>query len=116
MFEALKYEVSPRYDEQRSDIIQTIKLGSPDALCAFCRGIQHASPVDAFVTPEPWAMPGYADPVIMAAGTFTSGASIELSADGPLRPPYTAYMQGALTYEAGQAGVLGAAEQTINNA
>ncbi|NLM56648.1 MAG: hypothetical protein GX192_04265 [Clostridiales bacterium] len=115
VFEALGFDVSPRWDERRSDIITTVRLGSPEALCAFCRGIQHASPVDGFVTPEPWDMPGYADKVIMAAGTFVSGASIELSADGPLRPPYTAFMQGALTYESGRLGVLSAAEEVMLN-
>ena len=92
----------------RADIIQTVKMQSAAALCAFCRGIQAGSPVDAHVTPEPWAMPGYGDPVIMAAGTFTQGASIELSADGPIRPPYTVYFQGGLTYESGKIGILSA--------
>ncbi|MBE6605075.1 MAG: hypothetical protein E7639_05160, partial [Ruminococcaceae bacterium] len=85
LFEALGYAVEPRYDEARSDIIQTVITGSREGLCAFCRGIQAGSPVDAYVTPEPWAMPGYQDEVIMAAGTFVQGASIELSADGPLK-------------------------------
>lgn len=97
----------------RSDIIQTVRCGSPESLCAFCRGIQAGSPVDAFVVPEPWNMPGYSDPVIMAAGTFVQGASIELSADGPLRPPYTAFFQGGLTYESGKYGVLHAAEEML---
>jgi cystathionine beta-lyase family protein involved in aluminum resistance len=116
VFDALGFDVSPRWGERRSDIITTVRLGSPEALCAFCRGIQQASPVDGFVTPEPWEMPGYSDKVIMAAGTFVSGASIELSADGPLRPPYTAFLQGALTYESGRLGVLSAAEEVILNA
>ncbi len=111
VFDRMGFEVSPRWDEDRSDIIETIKFGDPDALCAFCRGIQHGSPVDSFVTPEPWDMPGYEDKVIMAAGTFVSGASIELSADGPLRPPYIAYMQGGLTYESGRLGVILAARE-----
>lgn len=111
VFEAMGFEVSPRWDEERPDIIETIRLGSPEALCVFCRGIQHGSPIDSFVTPEPWDMPGYGDKVIMAAGTFVSGASIELSADGPLRPPYIAYMQGALTYESGRYGILCAARE-----
>ncbi|MBQ2757054.1 MAG: methionine gamma-lyase family protein, partial [Clostridia bacterium] len=98
LFEALGYAVEPRYDELRSDIIQTVITGSREGLCAFCRGIQAGSPVDAYVTPEPWAMPGYQDEVIMAAGTFVQGASIELSADGPLKPPFTAFMQGGLTF------------------
>ncbi len=105
VFEKLGYEVSPKWNEHRSDIIETLTLKSPEKLCAFCRGIQYGSPIDSFVTPEPWDMPGYADPVIMAAGTFVSGASIELSADGPLREPYIAYMQGGLTYESGKYGV-----------
>jgi cystathionine beta-lyase family protein involved in aluminum resistance len=109
IFSALGYTVSPRADEARYDIIQMIQCQTPENLCAFCRGIQSASPVDAYVTPEPWAMPGYADPVIMAAGAFTQGSSIELSADGPLRPPYTAYLQGGLTYESGRLGILRAA-------
>lgn len=109
IFKSLGYRVDPYWDEVRSDIIQTVECGSPEALCAFCRGIQSASPIDSFVTPEPWKMPGYADPVIMAAGTFVQGASIELSADGPLRPPYTVYFQGGLTYESGKAGILSAA-------
>lgn len=111
VFEKLGYEVSPRWNEHRSDIIESLKLGSPEKLCAFCRGIQYGSPIDSFVTPEPWDMPGYADPVIMAAGTFVSGASIELSADGPIRPPYIAFMQGGLTYESGKYGIRCAVEE-----
>ena len=113
MFDALGYAVEPSWKDARHDIIQTVKLGSPEALCAFCRGIQSGSPVDSYVTPEPWDMPGYADKVIMAAGTFTSGASIEISADGPLRPPYTAFFQGGLTYESGKYAVMCAAEETL---
>lgn len=113
IFEALGYEVSPCWNVSRSDIIQTVRCGSPESLCAFCRGIQAGSPVDAFVVPEPWNMPGYSDSVIMAAGTFVQGASIELSADGPLRPPYTAFFQGGLTYESGKYGVLHAAEEML---
>lgn len=110
VFEKLGYRVEPRWDEPRYDIIQTVITESPEGLCAFCRGIQAGSPVDAYVTPEPWAMPGYSDQVIMAAGAFTQGSSIELSADGPLRPPYTAYFQGGLTYESGKIGILSAAQ------
>ena len=110
VFEKMGYAVEPRWNEERHDIIQTVITGSADALCAFCKGIQQGSPVDAFVTPEPWAMPGYTDPVIMAAGAFTQGSSIELSADGPLRPPYTAFFQGGLTYESGKIGILAAAQ------
>ncbi len=110
IFEKMGYTVEPRWDEPRHDIIQAVITGSADKLCAFCRGIQKGSPVDAFVTPEPWDMPGYGDPVIMAAGAFTQGSSIELSADGPIRPPYTAYFQGGLTYESGKIGILCAAQ------
>ncbi len=115
IFDRLGYAVEPSWDERRSDIIQAVKLGTPEGLCAFCRGIQYGSPVDAFVTPEPWAMPGYSDEVIMAAGTFCMGASIELSADGPLRPPYTAFFQGGLTYESGKIGVLSAAREVLSS-
>ena len=100
--EKLGCESSPASDEPRADIIQAIKLRSPDRLVAFCQGIQAASPVDSMALPEPWDMPGYADPVVMAAGTFVAGASIELSADGPMREPYTVYMQGSLTYAHGR--------------
>ncbi|MBQ9748544.1 MAG: methionine gamma-lyase family protein [Clostridia bacterium] len=113
IFEHLGYEVEPKYDERRHDIIQTVKFGNPEGLCAFCRGIQAGSPVDAFVTPEPWEMPGYDDKVIMAAGTFIQGASIELSADGPLRPPYTAFFQGGLTYESGKYAIMMAADSLL---
>ena len=110
MFEKLGFTVSPKYDEKRSDIIQTFTLGSEDALVKFCRGIQAGSPVDAHVAPVPWEMPGYNDRVIMAAGAFTQGSSIELSCDGPVRPPYIAYLQGGLTYESGKFGILKAAQ------
>lgn len=113
VFEKLGYEVSPRWNEKRSDIIETVKFGFAEGLCAFCRGIQYGSPIDSYVTPEPWDMPGYADPVIMAAGTFVSGASIELSADGPIREPYIAYLQGGLTYESGKYGIKCAAEEVL---
>lgn len=98
VFEKAGYAVHPRYDADRSDIIQAVKLEKPEKLIAFCQAVQSASPVDSFALPEPWAMPGYAHEVIMAAGTFVSGASIELSADAPIRPPYIAYWQGGLTY------------------
>ena len=114
IFEALGYRVEPRYHEIRHDIIQTVITEEPEKLCAFCRGIQKGSPVDAFVTPEPWDMPGYSDKVIMAAGAFTQGSSIELSADGPLRPPYTAFSQGGLTYESGKIGILSAAQEILD--
>ena len=107
----LGFEVEPEWNEQRYDIIQSIVTHSREGLCAICRGIQAGSPVDAYVVPEPWAMPGYSDEVIMAAGAFTQGSSIELSADGPLREPYTAFLQGGLTYESGKIGILSAAEE-----
>ena len=109
IFEKLGCRVDPAYDEPRSDIIQTVITGSREGLCAICRGIQAGSPVDAYVTPVPYAMPGYQDDVIMAAGAFVQGSSLELSADGPLRPPYTAYLQGGLTFESGRIGILSAA-------
>lgn len=99
------FSVSPLADESREDIIQTVTFGNPQDLLAFCRGIQHGSPIDSFVTPEPWAMPGYDCDVVMAAGGFISGASIEISADAPVKPPYTAYMQGGLTFESGKYAV-----------
>ncbi len=114
LFDAMGFTVEPAWNETRYDIIQSVITGSREGLCAFCRGIQSGSPVDAFVTPEPWAMPGYADEVIMAAGTFVQGASIELSADGPLRPPYTAFFQGGLTYESGKIGILSAAQAMLD--
>ena len=113
MFEKLGFEVEPKWHEPRYDIIQTVITGAPEKLCAFCRGIQAGSPIDSFVTPEPWDMPGYSDKVIMAAGAFTQGSSIELSADGPLRPPYTAFFQGGLTYESGKIGIMSAAEEML---
>ncbi|MBR6335864.1 MAG: methionine gamma-lyase family protein, partial [Clostridia bacterium] len=111
LFENLGFEVSPRSDESRHDIIQTVILKSPEALCKFCEGIQASSPIDSFVTPEPWDMPGYSDKVIMAAGAFISGASIELSADGPLREPYAAWMQGGITFSSGKTAVMMAAQK-----
>lgn len=114
IFEKMGYKTSPAWNEERHDIIQSVACGSAEGLIAFCRGIQWGSPVDAYVTCEPWAMPGYSDPVIMAAGTFTQGASLELSADGPVRPPYTAFFQGGLTYESGKVGVLSAARAMLS--
>lgn len=102
----LGFPVCPAPGEGRSDIIQAIKLGSEAAMVSFCKGVQSASPVDAFVDPEPWDMPGYEDPVIMAAGAFVQGSSIELSADGPIREPYTVYFQGGLTYDHARYGVM----------
>ncbi len=106
VFENLGYDVCPRYNDARSDIIQSVKLGSPEAVIAFCQGIQAAAPVDAHVKPEPWDMPGYEDQVIMAAGAFVQGSSIELSADAPIREPYIVYFQGGLTYESSKYGVI----------
>lgn len=111
LFELLGFEVTPTSDEIRGDIVQCVILGSADGLVAFCQGMQSGAPVDSFVVPEPWDMPGYTDPVIMAAGAFTLGASIELSADGPLREPYAAWMQGGLNFHSAKAGVLLAAQK-----
>ena len=110
MFAKLGYKTLPLPTEQRGDIIQAIELGSSERLVAFCGGIQKYSPVDSFAAPEPWDMPGYADQIIMAAGTFVQGASIEFSADGPLRAPYNVYLQGGLTFEHAVIGIMGAAE------
>ena len=106
ILEKLEYKVDPKYDEPRADIVQTIELGEAEKLIKFCQGIQKGSPIDANVTPEPSDMAGYDDQVIMAAGTFTEGSTIELSCDGPIREPYIAYMQGGLTYEYGKLGIL----------
>ena len=105
VFESLGYDVHPAFDAPRSDIIQAIRFGAPEPLIEFCRAIQKASPVDSQAVPEPWDMPGYQDQVIMAAGTFVAGASIELSADAPIRAPYIGYLQGALTYAHGRIAV-----------
>lgn len=107
---ALGFETSPVPGSERTDIVQAIKFFDPDKMIAFCRGVQKGAPIDAFATPEPCDMPGYSDKVIMAAGSFIQGASIEFSADGPLRDPYIAYMQGALTYEAAKIGIMHAVE------
>lgn len=106
MLERLGYNPSPKYDEKRADIVQTIAFGNKEDLIKYCQGIQMGSPVDSNSIPEPWDMPGYTDQVIMAAGAFTQGSSIELSCDAPIRPPYVAFMQGGLTYEYGKLGVL----------
>ena len=115
MMEELGIDSFPGVDEPRSDIIQTVRLGSEDRMKRFCRGIQKGAPVDSYVTPEPWAMPGYDDPVIMAAGAFIQGSSIELSADGPIREPYNIYVQGGITYESGKLGILYAVEELLND-
>ena len=106
MLEKLGYQVEPKYDEERADIVQNINFNDATKLIKYCQGIQMGSPIDSDSIPEPWDMPGYTDKVIMAAGTFTQGSSIELSCDGPIRPPYIAFMQGGLTYEYGKIGVL----------
>ena len=106
LLENLGYIVEPKFDERRSDIVQTITFGDPELLIRYCQGIQMGSAIDSNSIPEPWDMPGYTDQVIMAAGAFTQGSSIELSCDGPIRPPYIAFMQGGLTYSYGKLGVL----------
>lgn len=113
LFQEIGYQVTPAYDEARADIIQAILLEKPEALIAFCRGIQKGAPVDSFVTPEPSDMPGYDSQVIMAAGAFIQGASIELSADAPLREPYGVWLQGGLNYDSGRLGVLLAAQEML---
>jgi cystathionine beta-lyase family protein involved in aluminum resistance len=115
IMELLGYQVDPASHAVRHDIIQMIHMGQPEALKKFCRGIQLGAPVDSYVTPEPWDMPGYDSQVIMAAGAFIQGASIELSADAPMREPYTVYLQGGLTYESGKTGVLLAVEQLLGD-
>jgi len=114
LFEKMGYEVIPSKGEPRFDIVQQISLKDGKKVEGFCRGLQSASPVDSHVTPIPWAMPGYQDEVIMAAGAFTQGSSIELSADAPMRYPFTVYMQGGLTYESGRLGILAAAQEVLN--
>ena len=114
IFKRLGYRISPQPDELRGDIIQAIELGNSARLIKFCRAIQNFSPVDSFAAPEPWDMPGYDDQVIMAAGTFVQGASIELSADAPLREPFAVYLQGGLTFEHAAIGILSAAEAVGN--
>ncbi len=115
LLQSLGYDVSPEYNEKRGDIIQSVTLKTPEALIAFCRGMQSGAPIDSFVRPEPSPMPGYDDPVIMAAGAFTLGSSIELSADAPLRPPYAAWMQGGLNYHSAKTGVLLAVQSMIED-
>ena len=114
LYESLGFSVHPAANETRHDIIQAVNMDSAEGLCAFCQGIQAAAPVDSFVVPEPWAMPGYDSDVIMAAGTFISGASIELSADGPLKPPYTVFFQGGLTYAHAKYGIMMSLQRVID--
>jgi len=116
VYEMLGFEVNPASKEERNDIIQAVKLGSAEGMKAFCRGIQQGAPVDSFVTPEPWDMPGYQCPVIMAAGAFVQGASIEFSADGPVKEPYIVYMQGGLTYESARFGIMMSVQNMQKNA
>ena len=115
VFSRLGFEVSPNVGDVRSDIIQAIKLGSEEAVVQFCRSVQKGAPIDSFVTPEPWDMPGYSHKVIMAAGAFNQGASIEFSADAPIKPPYIAYLQGGLTFDSAYAGIAGAVEDFVKN-
>lgn len=110
-FERLGYDVLPKYDDVRSDIIQIVRLKNADEVINFCQGIQEAAPVDSFVKPVPWAMPGYDDEVIMAAGAFIQGSSIELSADAPIRPPFNVYFQGGITFDHSKMGTLKAIQQ-----
>lgn len=114
LFTLMGYKCSPRKDDKRGDIITAVELGDEAHLTAFCRGIQKGAPVDSFVTPEPWDMPGYTSQVIMAAGAFTMGASIELSADAPIREPFAVWMQGGITYTSGKLGVMLAAQEMLN--
>ncbi len=114
LFEDMGYEVSPRFAEDRADIIQSIKLITPEKLIAFCQGLQSGSVIDSFVVPEPWAMPGYDSDVIMAAGAFTNGSSIELSADAPLREPYAVWLQGGLNFHSGKIGVMLGAQRVLD--
>lgn len=113
LFEILGYEVYPKFNENRCDIVQSIVLKNPQNLINFCKGIQEGSPIDSFVSPEPWEMPGYESKVIMAAGTFISGSSIELSADGPLREPYTVWLQGGTNFYASKIGIMKAAQRIL---
>lgn len=114
LFSLMGYEAFPKYNEKRTDIIEALKLGGEKQLIAFCQGIQAGSPVDSFASPEPWDMPGYDSQVIMAAGAFTMGASIELSADAPLREPYAVWLQGGLTFPTGKAGIMTAAQHMLD--
>lgn len=114
LFRLMGFDSYPALSETRGDIITAIRFGTPELLTAFCQGVQKGAPVDAFVTPEPWDMPGYTSQVIMAAGAFTMGASIELSADAPMREPYAVWMQGGITYASGRIGILLAAQEMLD--
>ena len=115
VFKALGFPVMPEPDEERCDIVEAITLGSEQGILSFCRGVQFAAPVDSYVTPIPWDMPGYGCPIIMAAGSFNSGASIELSADAPITPPYNVFFQGGLTYGHGKYGVMRAVAEMVKD-
>ena len=115
LFEQYGFHVIPNGTESRHDIIQAIEFGNPDCVIAFCKGIQAAAPVDSYLSPEPWDMPGYDAPVIMAAGAFVSGSSIELSADGPIKPPYAVYFQGGLTWQHAKYGILKALQNMVDD-
>ena len=114
VYEKLGFRVVPNSTESRHDIIQAVEFGTPEGVIAFCKGVQAAAPVDSFVTPEPWDMPGYDAQVIMAAGAFVSGSSIELSADGPIKPPYAVYFQGGLTFEHARFGIMKTLQEVVN--
>lgn len=114
VYERLGYDICPKTEDNRSDIIQAVRLNSPEAVVAFCEGIQAAAPIDSHVAPIPWDMPGYQSQVVMAAGAFVQGSSIELSADAPIRPPYNVYFQGGLTYEHSKFGVIKSVNQLYN--
>lgn len=114
IYEQLGFAVVPNGSESRHDIIQAVTFGTPEGVIAFCQGIQAAAPVDSYVTPEPWAMPGYDSDVIMAAGAFVQGSSIELSADGPIKPPYAVYFQGGLTWEHAKFGILMSLQKLVD--
>ena len=114
IYERLGYKVVPDGKESRHDIIQAVEFGCPEGVIGFCQGIQAAAPVDSYVTPEPWAMPGYDSDVIMAAGAFVQGSSIELSADGPIKPPYAVYFQGGLTWAHAKLGILMSLQKLVD--
>lgn len=114
LYEPLGFAVVPDSRESRHDIIQAVTFGNPEGVIAFCQGIQAAAPVDSHVTPQPWDMPGYDSQVIMAAGAFVSGSSIELSADGPIKPPYAVYFQGGLTWQHAKFGILKSLQSLVN--
>ncbi|MBP3314088.1 MAG: methionine gamma-lyase family protein, partial [Oscillospiraceae bacterium] len=114
LYEKMGFAVIPNGQEPRADIIQAVELGSREGMLAFCEGIQAAAPVDSYVTPVPWAMPGYDSEVVMAAGAFVQGSSIELSADGPIRPPYAVYFQGGLTWQHAKLGILMSLQKMVD--